>query len=243
MKTFSATAAKIRIIVNFGFLSVTNIMRRRFDPRKTLIPPKLLGTIQEAMLENYRWRGLPFHKNPFDIAIYLKILQDLKPKVIIEIGSASGGSAKFFADQTKLLELGSSVYSLDINPVVGLNEKNLRFFEGDILRLEDSPVPKILKDAKRPLLVVEDGPHTFEGCLAALNFFHMHLEPGDMIVVEDGNLRDFGIRYLGLNDGPNRAVKEFLKFHSNQYTVRTDLCDFYGQNATWNTDGYLERTA
>jgi len=195
------------------------------------------------MMKNYHWRGLPFHKNPFDIAIYLKILQDLMPKVIIEIGSASGGSAKFFADQTKLLELGSSVYSLDINPVVGLNEKNLHFFEGDILRLEDSLVPKILKDAKRPLLVVEDGPHTFEGCLAALNFFHMHLEPGDMIVVEDGNLRDFGIRYLGLNDGPNRAVKEFLKFHSNQYTVRTDLCDFYGQNATWNTDGYLERTA
>lgn len=242
-KNFVVFRAKTRNVGTFLVLSVANLLKRWLDPRRTIIPPKLLRTIQKASVEQYRWRGLPFAKNPFDIALYLKILWDLQPKVIIEIGSYRGGSAKFFADQTKILGLGTKVYSIDIDAVRGLDESNLHFFEGDVLNLEDSPLPEVLKSVDRPLLVVEDGPHTFEGCSAALDFFHPHLQPGDMIVIEDGNLRDFGNRYLGLDDGPNRAVKDFLKFHPSEYVIRTDLCDFFGRNATWNTNGYLERTA
>ena len=222
-------------------LIISNLFTRMLDHRRTVIPRKLLYSIQTATMKNYHYRGVPFHKNPFDIAIYLRLLADLKPKVIVEVGSASGGTAKFFADQTNILELNTKVFSIDINPVQGSDQTNLTFLEGDIFRLEDSRLPEILRSVERPLLVVEDGPHTFEGCLSALNFFHKHMQPGDMIVIEDGNLREFGSRYLGLNDGPNRAVKVFLKSNPNQYFIRTDLCDLWGRNATWNTDGYLER--
>lgn len=234
------TASATRRMILRSTVGVANAVKRARDPRRTVVPPKLLRKIQEGTMA-YRYRGIPCIKNPFDLAIYLSLLNTLKPKTIIEIGSASGGSAKFFADQTGLLGIGTKVWSLDIYPVLGLDEKNLTFLEGDIHRLEDSPLPGILAGAVGPILVIEDGPHTFEGSSAALEFFGQHLRIGDMIVIEDGNLRDLGDKYLRWDDGPNRAVKKFMSTRTNEFTIRVDLCDSFGKNVTWNTDGYLQK--
>lgn len=180
-------------------------------------------------------------KNPFDVAIYLKLLWDLSPRTIIEIGSYGGGSGKFFADQTQVLGLDTKVWSFDIEPVESLDEENLKFLDADIHDLAQSDLPKILASAKRPILVVEDGPHTYEGCAAALKFFDDFLQPGDYIVVEDGNLRDMD--ELTFLDGPNRAIKEFLAANGDRYEVDLNYCDMFGRNMTWNTDGYLRRTS
>lgn len=230
----------LRRLILVSTVGAANAVKRSLDRRRTIVPRRLLQSIQQGMMD-YRYRGILCTKNPFDLAIYLRLLYDLKPKTIIEIGSASGGAAKFFADQTKVLGIGTKVWSLDINPVCGFDEDNLFFLEGDILRLDDSPLRNILAEAEGPLLVIEDGPHTFQASLAALNFFKPHMKSGDIIVVEDGNLRDLGKLYLGLNDGPNRAVRKFLKANPKEFIVRIDLCDSFGRNATWNTDGYLEK--
>lgn len=211
---------------------------RTTDQRKTTVPSRLLTTIQEGTL-NYEYRGVPCAKNPFDLAIYLKLLWDLKPGTIIEIGSLSGGSGLFFSDQCRLLGLDTTVWSFDINPVTGMDGPNLRFLGADIHCLDKSALPDILQSAPRPWLVIEDGPHTYSGCKAALTFFHQSLEAGDYIVVEDGNLRELG--YLSLEDGPNRAIKEFVASNASDYEVDRDYCDFFGRNVTWNTDGYLKR--
>ena len=211
---------------------------RAVDRRKTIVPPRLLTQIQKGTL-GYEYRGVPCAKNPFDLAIYLKLLWDLKPGTIIEIGSLSGGSGLFFSDQSRLLGLDTTVWSFDINPVTGMDTPTLRFLEADIHSLSDSALPKILQSAPRPWLVIEDGPHTYSGCKAALAFFHQFLEAGDYIVVEDGNLRELG--YLSLEDGPNRAIKEFMASHAADYEVDRNYCDLFGQNVTWNTDGYLRR--
>lgn len=208
------------------------------DVRRTILPGKVLTQIQRGA-HNYEYRGIRCIKNPFDLAIYLKVLWEMKPRTIFEIGSASGGSAKFFADQTAVLGLDTMVYSFDIKAVKGLDEDRLRFFEADIHNLEKSAIPDLLRHAERPILVIDDGPHTFEGCRASLEFFHPFLSPGDQFVVEDGNLRDLG--YLEYQDGPNRAIKEFLGKRGGDYEIAYDYCDTFGQNATWNTDGYLRR--
>lgn len=234
------TAKATRRMILRLTVGVANAVKRARDPRRTVIPRKLLRKIQAGTVA-YRYRGILCTKNPFDLAIYLSLLDTLKPKTIIEIGSASGGAAKFFADQTGLLGIGTKVWSLDIDPVLGLDEKNLTFLEGDIHCLENSPLPGILAMAVGPILVIEDGPHTFEGSFAALEFFEQHLRIGDMIVVEDGNLRDLGNQYLSYNDGPNRAVRKFMSTRTDEFTIRVDLCDSFGRNATWNTDGYLQK--
>lgn len=212
--------------------------KRFSDPRRTIVPRGVLKEIQAGTLA-YEYRGIPCAKNPFDLAIYLQLLWSLKPRTIIEIGSAAGGSGRFFADQSRLLGQPSKVFSFDINPVRGMDSENLQFFYGDVLDLASSELPSLLEKAEKPFLVVEDGPHTYEGCQKALEFFHPYLDAGDHIVVEDGNLRDLG--YLRYEDGVNRAVQEFLESHPEDYEIRYDLCDTFGQNVTWNTNGYLRR--
>ena len=96
-----------------------------------------------------------------------------------------------------------NVVSLDIQPVVGVDADGVRFLAGDINHLAASELPAILADCPRPILVIEDGPHTFEGCLNALRFFDGYLQSGEFIIIEDGILRDLGLK--SLDNGPNRG--------------------------------------
>ena len=211
-----------------------------WDNRKTAIPFPLLKSIQDATYK-YEFEGIQFIKNPFDLALYTQLLSKLRPGTIVEVGSWKGGSAKWLAAQIRGLELKSHVYSLDIDPVTHVSDEKITFEYGDIHALEKTSLPNVLSRRKGPLLVIEDGPHTYEGCLASLNFFHEFLQPGDYMVVEDGSLRYLGL--FELKSGPTRAVKAFLEAHPTQYEIDYELCDFYGTNVTWNVDGYLRRVS
>ncbi len=219
---------------------------RRFLPRlpiwldhqRSSISLRVLHSIQEGTFK-YHYGGIPCTKNPFDLALYTMVLSEVAPKTIIEIGSQAGGSAYWFWAQSRAVGLESRVFSFDIEPVVGMNRDGLSFGRADILSLAESVLPEILDSASHPILVVEDGPHTFEGSLAALRFFDDYLEPGDYIVVEDGILKD--LRYRALKNGPNRAVDTFLGERGHEYEIDRRYCDFFGRNATWNTNGYIRR--
>lgn len=136
-----------------------------------------LETIQKGTLR-YTYKGLTCQKNPFDLALSTLLLDKVRPKAIVEIGSGSGGSALWFSDQSKLLSANATIYSLDINPPNSLKIENVHFVCGDINQLEKSALPDILIHCERPLLVIEDGPHTFEGCKSALSFFNPFMRAG-----------------------------------------------------------------
>lgn len=212
------------------------VLRSRFDSRSSDAPARLLNQIQQGVFAGYHFDGTPCSKNPFDLALYTKLLSELRPKTIIEIGSAAGGSGKWFAAQLKGLGVDGMVYSFDINPVTGLDSDNLKFGKADIFNLAESDLSKILENCERPLLVVEDGPHTFEGCLAALEFFRDYLSKGEYYVVEDGNLMELG--YYELKNGPKRAINQFLTSNS-AFEIDYSYCDFFGRNVTWNHNGWL----
>jgi cephalosporin hydroxylase len=96
--------------------------------------------------------------------------------------------------------------------------------------------------AAHPWLVIEDSAHTRDSTLAVLEYFDRHLEPGDMLVVEDGVIADLeGQVYRALDDGPNRAVAEFLECKGDRYVIDTTLCDFYGHNLTYAPNAWLRR--
>jgi cephalosporin hydroxylase len=195
-----------------------------------------LESIQRGTL-SYTYKGVPCLKNPFDLAIYPLLISKLKPGTIIEIGSASGGSALWLRDLVRNLELPSKIFSFDINPVNDLMIEGVEFHFGDIHSLQESKLLEILPKCERPLLVIEDGPHTYEGCKSALEFLQPYMNDGDYIVIEDGIVYELGLNdYL---DGPNRAITEHLTLNSNCLVDR-EFCDYYGQNFTWSTNGYLK---
>lgn len=206
---------------------------------KTPFPEAMLDPLQAGIM-GYSYRGTPCLKCPFDISIYLKLLWDLKPRTIIEIGSKHGGSAVFFADIAQMFGLGAHVYSIDLE-TPPLEDERITFLQGDVNDLEQTFAAHGLSDAPHPWFVTEDSAHTHAGCLAALRFLAGVMQAGDMLAMEDGVLDDLGLseRYDG---GPNRAIEAFFREDPDAFEIATDLCDMFGQNATYNPNGYMRKT-
>src|SRR5215831_18745498 len=60
------------------------------------------------------WMGVPAIKNPLDTWIYQMLIAEIRPDVILEIGSYAGGSTLYFAHVLDALNHGI-VISLDID--------------------------------------------------------------------------------------------------------------------------------
>lgn len=198
--------------------------------------PRLVDSI-EAATHRYTHRGIAMVKNPFDLALYAKLLWDLKPRTIIEIGSWDGGSALWFRHQTILNGARAEVYSVDVKRVVDQPYGPV-FIVGDANSLELVFSKNFFEnEVVRPLLVVDDGSHNRDDIVAVLRFFHPHLRCGDYVVVEDGRTASDAAH----GGGPKAALAEFLATCGDGYEIDRTYCDFFGENATWNMDGWLKR--
>jgi cephalosporin hydroxylase len=203
----------------------------------TDIPYELLMKIQHGTM-NYRYRGAPMLKNPFDLALYPLLLERVQPATLIEIGTHAGGSALWFADHRP----GMRVCSIDLETPQNVSHPFVQFLRGDGQRLADVLTVEVMQSLPRPLLIVEDSSHFAGTTAAVLDFFDRWLHPGEYIVIEDGILTAMRAseRYDG---GPLRAIHEFLARSGGRYEIDRELCDYYGRNVTWNVDGYLRRIA
>lgn len=206
----------------------------------TSLPTEVLDSIQRAVFYQ-RYRGLAFLKSPLDVGLYIQLVERVEPRTIIEIGAKEGGSALWFADTISARGREPHVVSVDLAPPP-LIDPRITFVEGDALNLAGCELASLLPGLPRPWLVVEDSAHTFDVTGAVLEFFDAELVPGDWIVIEDGNLEFLtGEQYAAYDNGPNRAVDGFLRSTHDRYRVAPEFCDFYGYNATWNPNGWLER--
>ena len=206
---------------------------------KTAFPADLLQTVQAGTM-TYAYKGVRCLKDPFDLAIYTKLIWDLKPKSLFEIGSNQGGGALWFADMLSVAGLGCPVVSIDMVPVTGFTDPRIAFLAGDAARLGDTLTPQMRAALPHPWLVVEDSAHTFDVTLAALRFFAEVTRAGDVVVIEDGVLSDLGMD-VAYDGGPNRAVAAFFAAAPDIFRVLTEYCDMFGVNATYNPNAYLLR--
>ncbi len=204
------------------------------------VPFDTLTTLQNA-LHNYKYKGVPLQKNPFDYALYPMLLWEMKPRTIIEIGSKEGGSALWMGDLCDAFNLDCQIHSIDIVKVATVKHKRVTFHEGDGRNLGGTLTEKVLKKWPRPWLVIEDADHSFETSIAALDFFEDKLEMQDMMVVEDGIITDLSQLPEG-GSGPHRALRKFLQRNYAEWEIRSEWCDFFGYNFTWCTNGFLKRT-
>lgn len=195
----------------------------------------------QAGVMSYTYKGIRCLKSPVDIAIYMRLIWELKPRTLIEIGSHSGGSALLLADLLGNMGCADTeVISIDLEIPRELDDDRIRFLQGNVCDLESVFVQHGLESFVHPWLVIEDSAHTHEACTAALQFFEPRMRPGDVLVIEDGVLDDLGMseQYQG---GPNRAIREFLDAQPGRFEIATEYCDMFGTNATYNPNGYLRR--
>ena len=50
----------------------------------------------------FKWKDLTLMKDPMTLSIYLQLLQDVKPKTILEFGTYEGGSSLWMKDMANL---------------------------------------------------------------------------------------------------------------------------------------------
>ncbi len=193
------------------------------------------------------YRGVAALRCPFDYVIYQMIVAEVKPDLIIEIGTNEGGGAYYLADLQTLLG-GAAVHTIDIlnavNPIV-LRHPKIKFFgsgwQGYDLEKETAGF--------RNILVIDDGSHTYEDTLSCLKKFTPKVALNSYFIVEDGivsDLRDKQLltaeQFSQYNGGPLRAIKEYLET-DNSLIIDKKWSNLFGKNATFNVDGYLKKVA
>lgn len=207
----------------------------------TALPRETLKQIQSGV-HRMKYRGIQMLKNPFDIAIYMQLIWNLKPGTIFEIGTHSGGAATWFGDLLANYGLPGRVISIDLLKPTGVVHPRVTFLNGDARVLEEVLDRNFLESSPHPWLVIEDSSHEIVTSEAAWRFFHPFFSPGDYLVIEAGIISDlYPDAYPHYSSGPHVAIRRLLAEFSDLYQVDRYYCDFFGHNFTWCTNGFIRR--
>jgi cephalosporin hydroxylase len=202
------------------------------------LSPSALVHLQSGHLK-YEYRGIPALKCPLDLAIYSKLIWDMRPRTILEFGTYKGGSALWLADQITAFGIDARVYSFDIN-VIEWTDPRIEFRQFDASDPGAFISDEFMSLLPRPFLAIEDGSHHYQHVLNVMRFVDRFAQGGDRMIVEDGIVTALGIADT-FQGGPLRAIHEFMAAASDRWVRDEALNDFYGPNMTWNPDGYLLR--
>lgn len=197
----------------------------------TALPSDALLTIQQAA-QRYTYRGAPLVKNPFDLALYPMLIWAVTPRTVIEIGGDEGSSATWLGDLLHTFGMDGRVYAVRSGAIT-VKHSRVTFLQ------ESQPLTNLLRAdffnaLPRPLLGII-ARSTYELVKQALDWFHPHLQPQEYLLIETGMGLDSGL------SATDRALKEFLAVHGDEYEIDTTYCDFFGYNVTGNPNGYLKK--
>jgi cephalosporin hydroxylase len=187
---------------------------------------------------NPKWMGYAALKCPFDLWIYQEILHEIRPALVVETGTARGGSALFLASVLDLLGAGE-VVSIDIvRRPEWPSHPRITYLTGS------STSPAIVEQAKARVaaaarvVVILDSDHKKDHVLAELQAYAPLVSPGSYLIVEDTNINGHPV-FPGFGPGPTEAVNEFLA-GTRAFERDPGRERFF---VTFNPGGYLRRIA
>ena len=194
----------------------------------------------DITLQNCYWMGKRALKNPMDSWIYQEIFYEVKPDVVVEIGSNEGGSTLYFAHLLDIMGKGQ-VISVDISrDLYQVKHERIVEITGDSSSAAVFDQVRELCTDKQ-VLVIHDGDHTKAQVLKDINLYSTLIGVGSYLIVEDGIMDIFRpFEYIGsFEEGPLAAVQEFLKEHP-QFHVDKSRERYI---MTYNPHGYLKRVS
>jgi cephalosporin hydroxylase len=187
---------------------------------------------------NTHWLGVPAQKCAFDLWVYQEILNELRPAVIVECGTANGGSALFLASICDLLGHGE-VVTVDILEQPGRpSHERITYLAGSSTDPEIVGSVEGLVSGRYPVVVILDSNHERDHVLEELRLYAPLVSAESYLIVEDSNINgnpvaaDFG-------PGPAEAVEAFLQ-ESREFEVDRSREKFF---LTFNPGGYLRKRA
>jgi cephalosporin hydroxylase len=182
------------------------------------------------------WLGVHAAKCPLDLWIYQEIVWETRPDLVVECGTASGGSALFLA--SVLDQLGSGrVCTIDVAELPDRpNHPRIQYLSGSSTDCDIfARVEELAASADR-VMVILDSDHSCEHVARELGLYAPLVTPSCYLIVEDTNLNGNPV-VSEFGPGPGEAVAAFLGLN-HDFAVdaaREKLL------LTFNPSGYLRR--
>ncbi|NEP85796.1 MAG: cephalosporin hydroxylase [Okeania sp. SIO2C2] len=232
-----------KTVENKRFVKISEREDRCDIPKSTWRP-----LTENAYLQT--WKGVLLEKDPMQISSYPMLIDELKPKTIIELGALKGGSAIWFADNLELLGIEGEVYCVD-NDLSQLDEKaktdsRIKFLEGDCREISAVLPTELLDNLPHPWLVIEDVNDNLIGILE--HFHHNGLQTGDYLIIEDTNKFMWEVwwdwddkEYIERGVRKLDDFRNWLMKHEEDYDIDTFYQDMYGYNASKNWNSFLKK--
>jgi cephalosporin hydroxylase len=187
--------------------------------------------------------GVPILKNPLDLHIIQEIIWETKPTLIIETGTAWGGSALFYRDLLNKIGQISLVVSIDdwSNGYVPKNycrpeRFGIEYMDMDALAAPNHRQLRAWAMHSDRVMVLLDSDHSMSHVLQECILYGEFVTPGCYMVVEDTNADAILPEFEGC--GPLAATKEFMAF-DKRFEVDSAREKF---GFSFNMNGYLRRT-
>jgi cephalosporin hydroxylase len=184
------------------------------------------------------WQGVKVWKCPLDLWVYQEIVHEVRPELVIETGTASGGSALYFAH---LLDWQGSgeIVTIDVREVPERpRHPRIRYLTCSSVDPDTVARMRELARGKQRVMVVLDSDHTRDHVLAELRAYSELVTIGSYLMVEDSNINGHPVR-PDFGPGPMEAVEEFLA-ESKNFVRDAEREKFY---LTFCPGGYLRRVS
>lgn len=156
------------------------------------------------------WMGHQALKCPLDLWVYQEILWEIKPELVIECGTAAGGSTLFLAQMCDLIGKGR-VVSIELITQAGVpKHPRITYLSGSTV--EDSITLEVRGLAKEstPVLAILDSDHHMNHVLEEMRVYGELVTAGSYLIVEDTNINGHPV-LPGVGPGPMEAVEQFLQ--------------------------------
>lgn len=215
---------------------IANRVRRRF----VIAPFHRLYSYtadEGGTLADTRWLGVGAAKCPLDLWIYQEILYERRPDVIVECGTAAGGSALFLASMCDLLGHGR-VVTIDVLEAERPSHSRITYLIGSSV---DPPTVERVRALIAPgesVMVILDSGHTQEHVLRELEVYADVVTEGQYMIVEDTAISGHPT-HPELPPGPTEALEAFLPRSPGLRVDRSREKLLL----TMNPGGYLERVS
>jgi cephalosporin hydroxylase len=183
-----------------------------------------------------RWLGVRTEKVPLDLWVYQELLFEQRPDVIVETGTAMGGSALFMANVCDLIGTGI-VVTIDVRADDGRPQHSrIRYVHGA------STDPSVVAEVRALLprvskaLVILDSDHSRDHVLDEIRIYQDLVPVGGYLIVEDSNVHGHPV-LPEHGPGPMEAIDAFLG-ENDRFEIDITREKFF---LTFSPRGYLRR--
>ena len=193
---------------------------------------------RERTWQNTRWLGHEIQKLPLDLWIYQEIINDVRPRLIVETGTWRGGTTLYLANVLDALGCDGRVVSIDIQAVDQPAHPRITYLDGSSTDASIVDQVRAMVPVGAPVLVILDSDHHTPHVRAEILTYGDLVTPGSYLIVEDTNTAGNPVHHRTIGDGgPMGAVRETLAT-SDRFEVDPDRERFW---VSQNPSGYLRR--